>query len=154
MLSKTAFRRLTEGENCMKPAKPADTTMKNRIIAFMNRLDNTDISAMSDGDLESYRKDLMTQISFFQHERLIHLIVTITFAILTFITLAIGIFGTSMAYIMLFFFIVLLIPYIKHYFLLENGVEKMYPFYDALVKEEDRRRREAENKADDGSSEA
>ncbi|MBO4894723.1 MAG: hypothetical protein J5562_07400 [Clostridia bacterium] len=137
----------------MKPAKPADTTMKNRIIAFMNRLDNTDISAMSDGDLESYRKDLMTQISFFQHERLIHLIVTITFAILTFITLAIGIFGTSMAYIMLFFFIVLLIPYIKHYFLLENGVEKMYPFYDALVKEEDRRRREAENKADDGSSE-
>ena len=127
--------------------------MKNRIIAFMNRLDNTDISAMSDGDLESYRKDLMTQISFFQHERLIHLIVTITFAILTFITLAIGIFGTSMAYIMLFFFIVLLIPYIKHYFLLENGVEKMYPFYDALVKEEDRRRREAENKADDGSSE-
>lgn len=153
MLSKTAFRRLTEGENRMKPAKPADTTMKNRIIAFMNRLDNTDISAMSDGDLESYRKDLMTQISFFQHERLIHLIVTITFAILTFITLAIGIFGTSMAYIMLFFFIVLLIPYIKHYFLLENGVEKMYPFYDALVKEEDRRRREAENKADDGSSE-
>ncbi|MBQ4244087.1 MAG: hypothetical protein II702_04145 [Clostridia bacterium] len=138
----------------MKPAKPADTTMKNRIIAFMNRLDNTDISAMSDGDLESYRKDLMTQISFFQHERLIHLIVTITFAILTFITLAIGIFGTSMAYIMLFFFIVLLIPYIKHYFLLENGVEKMYPFYDALVKEEDKRRREAENKADDGSSEA
>jgi hypothetical protein len=109
---------------------------------------------MSDGDLESYRKDLMTQISFFQHERLIHLIVTITFAILTFITLAIGIFGTSMAYIMLFFFIVLLIPYIKHYFLLENGVEKMYPFYDALVKEEDKRRREAENKADDGSSEA
>ena len=128
--------------------------MKNRIIAFMNRLDNTDISAMSDGDLESYRKDLMTQISFFQHERLIHLIVTITFAILTFITLAIGIFGTSMAYIMLFFFIVLLIPYIKHYFLLENGVEKMYPFYDALVKEEDKRRHEAENKADDGSSEA
>ena len=35
-----------------------------------------------------------------------------------------------------------------HEYLLENGVQKMYTYYDALVEEENRRRHEAEGKSE------
>lgn len=83
----------------------------------------------------------MHQIAFFQHERLIHLLVTILFAILTFalfilnyVELMAG--RPNAGLIVLFLLVVgLLIPYIMHYFLLENGVQKMYRQYDEMVRQ-------------------
>ena len=83
----------------------------------------------------------MNQIAFFQHERLIHLLVTILFAILTFalfilnyVELMAG--RPNAGLIVLFLLVVgLLIPYIMHYFLLENGVQKMYRQYDEMVRQ-------------------
>lgn len=81
------------------------------------------------------------QIAFFQHERLIHLLVTILFAILTFAIFILN-YMELMAgrpniglVILLALVIVLLIPYIMHYFLLENGVQKMYRQYDEMVRQ-------------------
>lgn len=77
----------------------------------------------------------LEQISFFQHERLIHLIVLALFTILTFIAFFVCITNFNYGYLALFIvLLILLIPYIKHYYLLENGVQKMYAQYDALVK--------------------
>ena len=122
--------------------------MKKRILAYLKSLSETAPQTLSDSDLEAFRRDMLIQIEYFQHERLIHLIVTITFAIVTFIALAIAIFGAPQAYILVLLLVVLLAPYIKHYYLLENGVQKMYTYYDALVEDENRRRHEAEGRGE------
>lgn len=122
--------------------------MKKRILAYLKYLSETAPQMLSDSDLEAFRRDMLIQIEYFQHERLIHLIVTITFAIVTFIALAIAIFGAPQAYILVLLLVVLLAPYIKHYYLLENGVQKMYTYYDALVEDENRRRHEAEGRGE------
>lgn len=118
--------------------------MKKRILAYLKYLSETKPETLSQGDLEAFRRDMLIQIEYFQHERLIHLIVTITFALATFITLGIAVSGVTQAYILLLLLVILLAPYIKHYYLLENGVQKMYTYYDALVEEENRRRHASE----------
>lgn len=80
-------------------------------------------------------EDLLRQIVFFQHERLIHLIVTVTFALLAMLTLVGILFDPQPALFLLFFLLfVLLVPYIRHYYILENGVQKLYRYYDMLWK--------------------
>lgn len=84
---------------------------------------------------ELLRREILVQIRFFQHERLIHLIVTVAFGILTMLSL-LGIFiaGDSKIpmVVLLAFFLILLIPYIRHYYILENGVQKLYEYYDKM----------------------
>lgn len=76
------------------------------------------------------------QIQFFQHERLIHLMVTILFALLTFLVAIVCYTNFSYALLgLMFALLVLLIPYIMHYYLLENGVQKMYRQYDEIVRQ-------------------
>ncbi|MDE7280655.1 MAG: hypothetical protein K2N36_02810 [Ruminiclostridium sp.] len=67
-------------------------------------------------------------IGFFQHERLIHLIVTMTFALLTVGSLAMC-FCTIYFLPLFFLFLVLEIPYIWHYYRLENGTQKLQRLY-------------------------
>ena len=79
-------------------------------------------------------KEHLIQISFFQHERLIHLIVTAIFAIMTLIVLLYALINTSLMIIILTgLFLILLVPYIRHYYILENGVQYMYKQYDKLI---------------------
>lgn len=107
--------------------------MEKRIlnyIKYMRQFVSTDHTY---SEYEKAYKDLMIQISFFQHERLIHLIVTITFALLTIISLVSCLFITNVALIVLtILFIVLLIPYVRHYYILENSVQELYKRYDYL----------------------
>ncbi|MBR3104107.1 MAG: hypothetical protein IKH46_09850 [Lachnospiraceae bacterium] len=83
----------------------------------------------------------LQQIAFFQHERLIHLLVTILFALLAFAIFILNYMELmagrpNIGLILLFVLIVvLLVPYIMHYFLLENGVQKMYRQYDEMVRQ-------------------
>lgn len=79
------------------------------------------------------KKELLIQIQFFQHERLVHLIVTVLFALLTVITLLAELFLMKPVLLLLsLLFLVLLVPYVGHYYLLENGVQKLYEYYDSL----------------------
>lgn len=85
---------------------------------------------------ELLRQEMLVQIRFFQHERLVHLIVTVVFALLTMLSL-LGCFlveAPSM-FVLTLLFLVLLIPYIRHYYILENGVQKLYGYYDRLFVE-------------------
>ncbi|MCR5251239.1 MAG: hypothetical protein K6E50_11585 [Lachnospiraceae bacterium] len=93
-------------------------------------------------DFEKLLETHLSQIAFFQHERLIHLIVTVLFAVLSFATFMLT-FVTAMSaqefptalLILFLLLLVLLVPYIMHYYLLENGVQKMYRQYDELLKQ-------------------
>lgn len=80
-------------------------------------------------------KEHIIQIKFFAHERLIHLLVTIAFAMLAFGTFFMTVIAFKLELLLLLFAIlILLVPYIMHYYLLENGVQRMYDQYDELNK--------------------
>ncbi|MBQ9767017.1 MAG: hypothetical protein IJW37_02815 [Lachnospiraceae bacterium] len=85
-------------------------------------------------DWEQVRKEHMTQLGFFQHERLIHLLVTLAFALMEVILLTATIQSCNPGLLLLTLAIlILLIPYIRHYYLLENEVQAMYRQYDAIL---------------------
>ena len=109
--------------------------MKERIIGYRKRIDALLAQPPEGTDWEAVLKEHLTQVSFFQHERLVHLIVTVTFAILTMIALAIYCIAEYMPMLALIvLLLVLLIPYIGHYYTLENEVQKMYAQYDEILR--------------------
>ena len=79
---------------------------------------------------EEFSAELLTRIGFYQHERLIHLIVTMTFAIMTVISFFMLVqSGSITALLLSLLFLALVIPYIYHYYFLENSVQELYRLY-------------------------
>lgn len=112
--------------------------MKERILKYLAYMDEIieKMNGEEQADLDKLMKNHMVQIGFFMHERLIHLIVTVLFALGTFLTIFTYLLVENMGLLFLaLLLIVLLVPYIKHYYLLENGVQKMYKQYDRLLDE-------------------
>lgn len=92
------------------------------------------LEKMSKDEIDQLTKQLLTQTQFFQHERLIHLIVTHMFALATVIVLvAMAYFQTVAMLILFVLLLVLLFPYIVHYYHLENGTQKLYTYYDRII---------------------
>ena len=83
-------------------------------------------------NMKQFFNDFMKQIQFFQNERLIHLIVTVTFAIIA--ILANYVLQSLWLFVFLLAIYILLLFYIRHYFFLERGVQKLYLYYDKLIK--------------------
>lgn len=85
-------------------------------------------------DIDSVIEQHLIKIKFFMHERLVHLLVTMLFAILTIITFLYTIEEFSFGlFLLTVLFLILLVPYIFHYYHLENGVQHMYDQYDLLI---------------------
>lgn len=84
-------------------------------------------------DFEKLKREMLVKIQFMQHERLIHFMVTILFALLMFMSLIAffvsGNLGMLAAAVLM---LILLVPYIAHYYFLENGVQKLYGIYDKV----------------------
>ncbi len=77
-------------------------------------------------------------IQFVQHERLIHLIITIISAVFFFAFGALFLLASNVITgILLLIFTILLIFYIKHYCFLENSVQKMYSLYEKIINEKE-----------------
>lgn len=108
--------------------------MKNRILSYRKRIDQLLVQSGEEIDWEETLEEHLVQIAFFQHERLVHLIVTVTFAILEIISMAMLLLNFSWGILGLVFLVmVLLVPYISHYYLLENETQKMYIQYDKIL---------------------
>ena len=76
---------------------------------------------------------LKAKISFFQHERLIHLIVTLFFSLFAIIFTFISLYTTNRyIYVISLILYVFVVFYILHYYYLENGVQKLYKIFDKL----------------------
>lgn len=109
--------------------------MKERILSYMARIDKLLEEDETDTNWQAVLNEHLTQIAFFQHERLIHLIVTVLFALMTVIVITtITVSFDIWLAVLLIPLLILLFPYISHYYLLENGVQKMYNQYDAILK--------------------
>lgn len=109
--------------------------MKKRLTDYLLKVET--LLAM-EGTKESDARalqDLLTQISFFQHERLIHLLVTLMFGLLFCVgALYVAAFPSLSIFVLDFCILLLLFPYIKHYYTLENGTQRLYAYYDRLWK--------------------
>ena len=78
-------------------------------------------------------EEFLIKISFFQHERLIHLLVTLGVVLFMFLTMLLSYSNPWFVLIFIILFI-FTIFYIKHYFFLENNVQYMYKQYDEMIK--------------------
>ena len=105
--------------------------LKAYILSLQKLLEsNTDIP-----DIDSLKSELLTEIQFWQHERLIHLLVTILFALLTMSVFIVLLFYRELSVlILLAALLALMIPYIRHYYILENGAQTLYTVYEELTK--------------------
>lgn len=108
--------------------------MEKRLKNYLNHMEKLLENATLDRETrEQLIQEHLTQIAFFQHERLIHLIVTVTFALLEMLALIMVMMAPGLfTFLLTIVVLVLLIPYIRHYYILENGVQKMYGQYDRL----------------------
>lgn len=127
--------------HCIKIKKyvlgKVENKMKKRIINYRLKIDNllANPDKISKEEWKKILQEHLTQIAFFQHERLVHLIVTVTFAILTMMSIIASIMiSNPMLLVLTLLFLVLLVPYIMHYYTLENEVQKMYTQYDEILK--------------------
>jgi ABC-type proline/glycine betaine transport system permease subunit len=103
-----------------------------RIKAYIAYID--ELLKSDDRDFDEEINRHLKQIAFFAHERLIHLIVTVLFALMTIMCcLAFIVTEKIQIFILTIAMLVLLIPYIKHYYLMENSVQKMYEQYDLMM---------------------
>lgn len=82
-------------------------------------------------------EEVFIKILFFQHERLVHLIVTFLTAVSAILFLLGYLFLDNIYLFVLFgITLVLFIFYIIHYYTLENGTQKLYELYFKIRKEE------------------
>lgn len=104
--------------------------MTKQIQEYMSHITAFMREQHTDEELIRERSLLLKRIELYQHERLIHLLVTLAFAIFFLVSLfmfmSIGGVGLLVLTIL---FLVLLVPYIKHYYFLENTVQEMYKIY-------------------------
>ena len=108
--------------------------MKKRILAYLEYIDKLLEEDNKDTDWDEEIKKHLVQISFFAHERIVHLIVTVLFALMTIITMVyLNFSGKMVMFLLTVALLTLLVPYIMHYYLLENSVQKMYVQYDEMM---------------------
>ena len=102
--------------------------MKNEVKEYLSEVE----LRLKDKDSISdvFVSEMLTRIGFYQHERLVHLIVTMTFAVMTVLSFCILMMTQSMfALVLSCLFLILVSPYIAHYYFLENSVQKLYRLY-------------------------
>lgn len=100
--------------------------MRKYILEYLKFLEDKDNFTKQDVLI------LKDKINYFNHERLIHLLVTLFFGIFTLFFLVLG----MISYIFLIAFamcLIFLIFYIRHYFFLESAVHYLYKAYDKLI---------------------
>jgi len=106
------------------------------MIDFLNKYlieINKKINNGNDRNWKLLLKNHREIVKFIQHERLIHLLVTLTFAIkFLIVTMFALIYSKILLLIVDGLLLFLLVPYIFYYFKLENGVQKLY-WIDKLI---------------------
>ncbi|HAG14357.1 MAG TPA: hypothetical protein DCG49_10945 [Ruminococcus sp.] len=106
--------------------------MRKYLTAYIAALE-AKLASGQELDYAELEQSHLTMIQFMQHERLIHFLVTMLFAIVFFMVFLAFLLSGMMGLLPLMFMIlVLLVPYIAHYYFLENTVQKMYRMHDEI----------------------
>ena len=107
--------------------------MKKKFELYIEELEEKIKNDKIEKDLA---EEVLTKIQFYQHERLVHLIVTF-FTGIGCILFLLGFIAFEMLPLLLLFLVTicLFIPYIFYYYYLENNVQKLYDIYFDIKKE-------------------
>ena len=101
--------------------------MKEYLSDYIKEVEDSLKGKVTKDDL----KNLNKKIKFFQHERLIHLIVTMFCGVFDLIFIILF-FQNKLFIIPTIIMLVMLIFYIIHYYFLENSVQYLYKLYDKM----------------------
>ena len=114
--------------------------MKKYVLETMNALQKYIDEEMKNAPAEKTKEMLSefeTKISYFQHERLIHLMVTLAFATwLLFEIYCLFVLPSEFliaGILLVLIFFGLTVGYVMHYYFLENSVQEMYKMRDKIV---------------------
>lgn len=110
--------------------------MRRRILGYRRQIEEILAADSPDTDWNLLLTEHLTQISFFQHERLIHLIVTVTFALIVVLLMHFVLSAPESSLLLLTFFLaatLFLCGYILHYYILETNVQYFYTQYDGIL---------------------
>ena len=109
--------------------------MTKQIKAYLAVLEQFFSVEHTDEEYQKMRDEMLQRIAFYQHERIVHLIVTMSFGVFFLLSLImyLNISGVGLM-ILTVLFLVMLAAYIKHYYFLENSVQKMYLYYFKVEK--------------------
>ena len=104
--------------------------MRKYLNEYILEIENKLKEKISSKDVENH----LVKISFFSHERLIHLIVTMFFALFSIIFIFVSINQKTILLLVIgLILLVVLFFYIFHYFFLENKVQYLYKLYDEML---------------------
>ena len=98
--------------------------MDNYIIDLEQKIEKKEVN-------QEVLEELLIKLEFFQKERIIHLMITLFYALFTVIFVC-HIKDSIMYFIFALFMMCFLIPYIIHYFRLEARVQYLYQIYDKI----------------------
>ena len=105
--------------------------MKKEISAYIDEIRR--ILTEKDKVTPELLASMLIRIKFYQHERFIHLIVTMTFAVMTVLSVILVVTAASpVTTVLMLLFLGLTIPYVVHYYFLENSVQLLYKLYYEL----------------------
>ena len=108
--------------------------MTEYLTNYMNTVTEKLAKCSDKDELEDILAEHMDKIAFMQHERIVHFLVTMMFALILTILVCTMLFTQNLAVLVLVAIMIVLIAfYIKHYYFLENTVQKMYKVYDAML---------------------
>ncbi|MDE6087674.1 MAG: hypothetical protein K2G25_04745 [Oscillospiraceae bacterium] len=97
-----------------------------------NLLQNPD--SLNFAKISALRREILVQIGFMQHERLVHFLVVILIGLAFFLSMGFFLYFRTLGLGLLCALLLsLLIPYIWHYYFLENTTQKFYILYNRLA---------------------
>ncbi len=114
--------------------------MKEYVVQTMKAVSSyieNDMKTAGEDKTRRVLAEFELKITYFQHERLIHLMVTLSFALFLLLSIgAIFIFPSEFiisAVLLTAIFFGLTVGYVFHYYFLENSVQKMYHMRDEMI---------------------
>ena len=108
--------------------------MTEYLTKYMEEVAKRLAECSSIDELDTVLAEHKDKIAYMQHERIVHFLVTMMFALILCIFMAVLIFRANLAVtVLVTIILVLLAFYIKHYYFLENTVQKMYRVYDDIL---------------------
>ncbi|MBO6148327.1 MAG: hypothetical protein J6O55_03220 [Lachnospiraceae bacterium] len=108
--------------------------MERRLKKYVEFIKALNIGSMSPREAALMRQEMVEQLRIFQEERLIQLIITCVFALLLMMSyICVQISNNTMFMCLAILFLLLLVPFVRHYFVLESGIQSLYEYYDKIT---------------------
>lgn len=114
--------------------------MRKKIKKYIAQIDEMLADSTATIDYEREQQKHFIQIQFFMHERLVHEIIMVLFALVTVLVFIVTVLTQQVIFgVLLLALLVLLVPYVIHYYVLENGVQYMYEQYDEMERRKEKK---------------